>query len=42
MRTVMCRLAQAGMDAGIDLHLEGEQLAFIHRWLLVVATKPSP
>jgi ubiquinone/menaquinone biosynthesis C-methylase UbiE len=40
LRTVMCRLAQAGMDAGIDLHLAGEQLAFIHRWLLVVATKP--
>lgn len=40
LRTVMSRLAQAGLDAGIDLHLEGEQLAFIHRWLLVVATKP--
>lgn len=41
LRTVMCRLAQAGMDAGIDLRIEGEQLAFIHRWLLVVASKPS-
>ncbi len=36
---VMANLARAGLRAGIDLHCDGETVAFIHKWLLVTAKK---
>ena len=43
LHTVMLYLANAGSQAGIDLHVDGDTIAFTHHWLLVTAEKlPSP
>lgn len=41
LRTVVRALAAAGLDAGIGLAADGEDIAFFHRWRLVAAEKPG-
>ncbi len=41
LRTVVKALATAGLDAGIGLAAEGDDVAFFHRWRLVAAEKPG-
>jgi len=41
LRTVMRRLARAGEHAGMGLSVEGEAVAFFHRWHLFVSHKPA-
>ena len=41
LRTVVAALARAGATAGIGLALDGEDIRFIHRWLLVARTGRS-
>ncbi len=42
LRTVMGRLAQAGITAGIGLAVQGSTVVFRHRWLLITAEKNRP
>ena len=37
--TIMRRLAQAGIRAGVDLRTAGDTVIFTHRWLLITAVK---
>ena len=37
--TIMRRLAQAGIRAGVDLRIAGDTVIFTHRWLLITAEK---
>lgn len=37
--TVMVALAKASIDAGINLHFNGETVTFTHQWLLVTGEK---
>lgn len=39
LRTVMTRLAEAGLTAGIGLRTEGDHLVFFHEWLLIEGEK---
>lgn len=39
LRTIMRRLAQAEIRAGVDLRIAGDTVAFTHRWLLITAEK---
>ncbi len=41
LRTVVAALARAGATAGIGLALDGDDIRFTHRWLLVAADKPA-
>ncbi|HYL80946.1 MAG TPA: methyltransferase domain-containing protein, partial [Candidatus Acidoferrum sp.] len=36
---IMRRLAQEGIQAGIDLRISGDAVVFKHRWLLITAEK---
>jgi ubiquinone/menaquinone biosynthesis C-methylase UbiE len=41
LRTLMSVLARAGLDAGIDLHMEGGIPTFLHHFVQLVAVKPG-
>ncbi len=41
LRTVIAALARAGLTAGIGLTLDGDEIRFTHRWLLVAADRPT-
>jgi ubiquinone/menaquinone biosynthesis C-methylase UbiE len=41
VRIVVHALAEAGRNAGIGLSVKAGKVVFIHRWLLLKATKPS-
>lgn len=39
LHSVMLALAKAGIHAGVNLHSNGKNVIFTHRWLLVTGTK---
>ncbi len=39
LQTIMFTLAKAGIQAGIDLHLEEDRIFFMHRWFLITGEK---
>lgn len=41
LRTVLRTLARAGQRAGIALTLAGDEITFVHHWLLLEARKPA-
>lgn len=41
LRTVVRALAASGHDAGIGLKLDGDDIAFFHRWRLIAADKST-
>jgi len=40
LRTIVRALAEAGQDAGLGLSLRDGAIHFVHKWQLVVGTKP--
>lgn len=42
LRIIVRALASAGVRAGMDLTLDGDEVAFTHHWHLIVARKSQP